>query len=83
MLFEYAHITTLFKTKLDIKNLDQDVLKQDAVYLQGDTNDLKKENEELNCTVADTNHDVLKLKSVEEETPQNSNNAIVATDIIK
>lgn len=31
LLFEYAHITTLFKSKVNIKDLDQDVLKQDAV----------------------------------------------------
>jgi len=76
-LFEYAHITTLFKINVDIKNLDQDVLKQDAVYLQKDIID--EDNDEDN-KIVDINHNVLKIIE-NEDAPQN--NAIVATNIIK
>lgn len=85
LLFEYAHITTLFKTKLDIKNLDQEVLKQDAVYLDADQNEnengkVKDADGGIDAKMVDINQNVLTV--VEDDQPLN-NYAIVATDILK
>lgn len=81
LLFEYAHITTLFKSKVNIKDLDQDVLKQDAVQMNGETinneNDLKDKDLD---NIAGKDKGMLK---VVEETQENVNNSIIAKDIIK
>lgn len=79
ILFEYAHITTLFRTRLDIGGLDQDVFKQDAVYIHKDISD-QKDTEDTDAKTININQ--TELNVIDGETSRN-NHSIVAKDIIK